>query len=142
MYMQINNDLSIKKNSHSIMNRLKKRHHLDVDMRNRILVLAKCIMCESLKDFISKLGRKNIDAKEHELKLKIHILHQESCKSLYHTWRSKSMQSKDEFLCVICDKMDHAKIAVPKFQATKQIDLWAWTITHYLHWYDSTWSWR
>jgi hypothetical protein len=112
MYMQINNDLSIKKNSHSIMNRLKKRHHLDVDMRNRILVLAKCIMCESLKDFISKLGRKNIDAKEHE------------------------------FLCVICDKMDHAKIAVPKFQATKQIDLWAWTITHYLHWYDSTWSWR
>jgi hypothetical protein len=31
------------------------------------------------------------------------------------------MQSKDEFLCVIHDKMDHAKIALPKFQVTNKM---------------------
>ncbi len=78
-------------------------------------------MCESLKDLISKLGRNNIDVKEYELKLKKHILHQKSYKSLYHTWMSKSVQSKDEFLCVIPDKIDHAKTALPKFQVTNKM---------------------
>jgi hypothetical protein len=39
------------------MKRLRKRHHLNVDVRKRGHVLAKCTMCESLKDLISKLGR-------------------------------------------------------------------------------------
>ncbi len=55
-------------------------------------------MCESLKDLISKLGKNISDVKEYELKLKKKFLHQESCKSLNHTWRSKSMHLKDEFL--------------------------------------------
>jgi len=94
-------DLSIRGIFQSTMSRLRKKHHLNVDMWKRGLLLAKCIICESLKDLISKLGRNNIDAKEYELKLKKHILHQESCISLYHTWRLEFVQSKDEFLCVI-----------------------------------------
>jgi hypothetical protein len=31
------------------------------------------------------------------------------------------VQSKDEFLCVIHDKIDHAKIALPKFQVTNKM---------------------
>jgi hypothetical protein len=57
------------------MSKLRKRHHLNVDVRERGFVFAKCTMCESLKDLISKLGRNNNDGKEYELKLKKHLLH-------------------------------------------------------------------
>ncbi len=73
-------------------------------------------MCGSFKDLISKLGKNNSDAKEYELKLEKHILHQESCRNMYHIWRFKFVRSKDAFLCVIHDKMDHVKIAFPWFQ--------------------------
>jgi hypothetical protein len=98
------------------MNRLRKRHHFNVDVRKRGSIFAKCMMCESLKDLISKLGRNNNDAKEYELKLRKHILHQKPCRSLYHIWRSEFVRIKDEFLCVIHDKMDHAKTTLPRFQ--------------------------
>jgi ABC-type iron transport system FetAB permease component len=31
------------------------------------------------------------------------------------------MHSKDEFLCIIHDKMDHAKIALPRLQITNKM---------------------
>jgi len=68
------------------MGRLSKRHHLNVDVRKKGSIFAKCTMCESLKDLISKLGQTSSDTKEYELKLRKHLLHdQESCISLYHT---------------------------------------------------------
>jgi hypothetical protein len=103
------------------MSRLKKRHHFNMDVWKTWSIFAKCTMCESLKDLISKLGRNNNDVKKYELKLKKHILHQDFYKILYHTWRSEFMQFKDEFLCVIHDKMDHAKIALPRFQVTNKM---------------------
>jgi hypothetical protein len=66
------------------MSKLRKGHHLNMDMCKRGSVFVKYIVCESLKDLISKLGRNNNDAKEYELKLRKHILHQEFCQSLYH----------------------------------------------------------
>jgi hypothetical protein len=54
-------------------------------------MFAKCIVGESLKDLISKLGMNSKEALEYEAKLRKHILHQKSCKNLYHTWRTKSM---------------------------------------------------
>jgi hypothetical protein len=94
----------------STMSELKKKHHFNVDVKKRDSIFEKCTMCESLKDLISKLENNNNDAKEYELKLKKHLLHQESYKSLYHTWRFEFMQSKDEFLLFIHNKMDHTKI--------------------------------
>jgi len=35
-------------------------------------------------------------------------------RKLYHTWRLEFMWSKDEFLCIFHDKMDHVKIALPR----------------------------
>jgi hypothetical protein len=46
------------------MSRLRKRHHFNVDVRKKGFVFAKCIVCESLKDLISKLGKNNSDAIE------------------------------------------------------------------------------
>jgi hypothetical protein len=54
------------------MNWLKKKKHLNLDVRKRGFVFAKCIVCESLKDFISKAGKNNPSVKEHEFKLKKH----------------------------------------------------------------------
>jgi hypothetical protein len=71
-----------------MMSHLRKKHHLNVDVRKRGSNFAKCTSCESLKDLISKVG-KNVGAKEHELKLWNHNIHQESCRRLYHTWRAK-----------------------------------------------------
>jgi hypothetical protein len=45
------------------MSKLRKRHHLNVDVRKRGSIFAKCIVCESLKEFKSKLGRNNSDGK-------------------------------------------------------------------------------
>jgi hypothetical protein len=72
-------------------------------------------MWESLKDLIFKLGKNSTNAKEYELKLRKHILHQESCRSLYHIWRLEFVRSKDEFLCIIHDKMHHAKTTLLRF---------------------------
>ncbi len=104
-----------------MMSKLRKRHHLNVDVRKRGSIFAKCIVCESLKDLMLKFRRNNSDTKEYEVKLRKHLLHQKSCRSLYHTWRSKSMQSKDEFLCIIHDKMDHAKITLLRLLTNKMI---------------------
>jgi hypothetical protein len=78
-------------------------------------------MCKSLKDLISKLGKNSSDARKYELKLRKHLLHQELCRSLYHTWRPKYVHSKDEFLCVIHDKMDHVKTTLPRLQVANKM---------------------
>ncbi len=59
--------------------------------------------------------------KEHEIKLNKHNIHQKSCWCLYHTLRAEFVQSKEDFLCVIHDKMDHFKIALPWFQMTNKM---------------------
>jgi hypothetical protein len=103
------------------MNQLRKNHHLNVDVKNKGYVFTKCIVCDWLKDLILKLGKNSCDVKEHELKLKKHLLHQKSCKSLYFTWRSEFMCFKDEFLCIIHDKMDHVKTALPRLQVVNKM---------------------
>ncbi len=40
-------------------------------------------------------------------------------RKVYHTWRVESNQSKEEFLYVIHDKMDHFKTIIPKLQVKK-----------------------
>ncbi len=52
------------------MNRLSKNHHFNVDVQKRRSFFAKCIVSESLKDLISKLGKTNNNVKEYEFKLK------------------------------------------------------------------------
>jgi len=51
------------------MSTLKKKN-LNVDMWKRGFVFAKCTICESLKDLISKAGQNNLCVKEHEIKLR------------------------------------------------------------------------
>ncbi len=120
-FLQINKELNIGSILQFAMSRSRKRHHLNVDVRKRGYVFAKCTLCGSLKDLISKLRRNINDVKKYELKLKKHLLHQELCRSLYHTWRSEFVWSKDKFLCVIHDKMDHGKTAFLRLQVANKM---------------------
>ncbi len=91
MGWQINKELNIGGIFQSTMSRLRKRHHLNVDVRKQGSMFMKYTVCESLKDLISKLGKNSNEVLKYELKLIKHILQQESCKNLYHIWRTKSM---------------------------------------------------
>jgi len=103
------------------MSRLRKRHNLNVDVRKQGFVFTKCIVCESLKDLISKLGKNCNEVLEYEAKLRKHILHQKSCRNLFHTWKKELVRLKDEFLCIIRDKIDHAKIMFPRLQVCNKM---------------------
>jgi hypothetical protein len=116
MLWQINKELNIDEVSQSKMNQLRKKFHINVDVGKKGSTFAKCTICKSLKDLMSKVGKNNANAKEHELKLKRHNKHEESCKCFYHSWKTKSIQSKKEFLCIIHNKMDHLKTTLPKLQ--------------------------
>jgi len=56
-----------------------------MDVWNNFIFFAKCTICESLKDLISKVGKNNLCVKKHDIKLKKHNNNQESCQRLYHT---------------------------------------------------------
>jgi hypothetical protein len=58
MFLQISKEFNIASISQPAMNMLKKRHHFNVDVQKRRSIFTKCTMCESLKDLISKLGKK------------------------------------------------------------------------------------
>ncbi len=55
------------------------------------------------------------------MKLKRHNKHQELCRRLYRSWKVESIQSKEEFLCIIHNKMDHLKIALPRLQVKNKM---------------------
>ncbi len=90
-------------------------------MWKRGFVIAKCTICESLKDLISKARKKNPSVKEHEIKLKKHNIHQEFCWHSYHTWKVEFVQCKEDFLFVIHDKMDHSKTGLPQLQVKNKM---------------------
>jgi hypothetical protein len=83
----------------------KRKKHLNVDVRKKGSIFAKCIICESLKDLISKVGKNNLSVKEHGIKLKKHNIHglslnpkmrssNKSCKEVPVVWMHWSMQTK------------------------------------------------
>jgi hypothetical protein len=57
------------------MNRLRKKKHLNVNVQKKGYIFVKCIVCESLKDLISKVGKNNLSVKEHAIKLKKDNIH-------------------------------------------------------------------
>jgi hypothetical protein len=122
------------------MSKVRKRHHININVQKRGLTFAKCLMCQSVKDLILKLGKNSNDAREYDLKLKKHLLHQKLCKILYHTWRSKFVFERWVPTCYPWQN-GLVENCIPKVVGGKQNDLWAWTIAHYLDGYDNSWSW-
>ncbi len=121
MILQISKELNIDEVFQFVMSQLMKKYHFNVNVQKRGSTFAKCIVCESLKNLISKVGKNSASAKEHEFKLKRHNKHGESCRHFYHSWKVESIPSKEEFLCIIHNKMDHSKIVLPRLQVKNKM---------------------
>jgi hypothetical protein len=103
------------------MSWLRKKHNLNVDVWKKGFTFAKCIVCESLKGLVSKVEKNNASEKEAQMKLKRHNMHQKNCIPMWQSWRTEFVWSKEEFLCVIHDRMDHSKIAIPRLKVKNKI---------------------
>jgi hypothetical protein len=119
--LQISKELNIDEVSQYLMSRLRKKYHLNVDVQKRGSTFTKYTICKSLKDLMSKVGKNSVSAKEHELKLKRYNKHQKLCRHLYHSWKVESIQSKEEFLCIIHNKMDHSKTTLPRLRVKNKM---------------------
>jgi hypothetical protein len=73
--LQISKELNIDEVFQFVINQLMKKYHLNVNVQKGGSTFAKCIVCESLKDLISKVRKNSASAKEHEFKLKRHNKH-------------------------------------------------------------------
>jgi hypothetical protein len=47
-----------------------------------------------LQGFDIENWNNSVGAKEHEIKLRLHNIHHESCRCLYHIWNNQSNQDK------------------------------------------------
>jgi hypothetical protein len=66
-------------------------------------------------DLISKVGKNNPCVKKHKIKLKKHNIQKRILSMFISHWRVESRLPKEDFLCVIHDKMDHSKTPLPQF---------------------------
>ena len=95
---------------------MKKRLFRHVEVKAPNNNFSRCSECDFLQDCISRYPRGcdewatlvNVRTK--------HINYQNACRRLYHGWSSNSVDSPTEFLCIIHDKMDHTKSAIPQMQ--------------------------
>ena len=77
---------------------------------------SRCSECDFLQDCISRYPRGCDEWATLVNDRTKHINYQNACPRLYHGWSSNSVDSLTEFLCIIHDKMDHTKSAIPRMQ--------------------------
>ena len=104
--------------SQSTISRIRK------DLFNNIAIkpvgssLAKCLTCDQLQEFILKSPKGSPEYVEFVKQREEHFAHQQSCRRLYGAWREESKRNPSDILCIIHDKMDTAKIALPRMRVT------------------------
>ena len=77
---------------------------------------SRCSECDFLQDCISRYPRGCDEWATLVNDMTKHIKYQNACRCLYHGWSSNSVDSPMEFLCIIHDKMDYTKSAIPRMQ--------------------------
>ena len=77
---------------------------------------SRCSECDFLQDCITRYPRGCDEWATFVNDRTKHINYQNACRRLYHGWSSNSVDSPTEFLCIIHDKMDHTKSAIPRMQ--------------------------
>ena len=109
---------NVKPVSQSTVSVMKKKlfRHIEVKAPNNNF--SKCTECDFLQDCISKYLRGCEEWATLVNDRTKHINYQNACRRLYHGWSSNSVDSPTKFLCIIHDKMDHTKTAIPRMQRT------------------------
>ena len=107
---------NVKPVSQSTVSVMKKKLFRNVEVKAPSSNFSRCSECDFLQDCISRYPwgcNEWATLVNHKTK---HINYQNACRCLYHGWSSNSVDSPSEFLCIIHDKMDHTKSAIPRMQ--------------------------
>ncbi len=73
---------------------------------------SKCDICTSIKVKLEST-KNQVERARYMAQRRAHMLQQMSCRNLYYAWRSSSEMNPTKFLCIIHDKMDQSKTAIP-----------------------------
>ena len=107
---------NVKPVSQSTVSVMKKKLFRHVEVKAPNNNFSKCSECDFLQDCISRYPRGCDEWATLMNDRTKHINYQNACCRLYHGWSSNSIDSPIEFLCIIHDKMDHTKFAIPQIQ--------------------------
>jgi hypothetical protein len=116
--LQTNVALGLPPVSQSTISRIRKDLFSNVAIKPVGSSFAKCSTCDQLQQFLLK-SPKGSPAYVTFMKQRTqHLNHQASCRRLYASWREESKRNPQDFLCIIHDKMDTAKTALPRMRVT------------------------
>ena len=116
--MQLNRDYGLRVVNQSTISRIKKEHFNNVYIKPIGSSFAKCTTCDDLQQFIVKSSKGGPNYIEFMKQRTEHLNHQASCCHLYASWREESKRNPQEILCIIHDKMDTSKTALPIMRVT------------------------
>ena len=104
--------------SQSTISRIKKEQFNNVSIKPVGSSFAKCSLCDQLQQFLLKSPKGSPEYVEFMKQQTRHLNHQASCRPLYASWREESKRNPQEILCIIHDKMDTSKTALPRMRVT------------------------
>ena len=104
--------------SQSTINRIRKDFFNNLAIKHVGSSFAKCSTCDQLQEFILKSPKGSPEYVEFMKQREEHLTHQQSCCHLYGAWREESKRNPSVILCIIHDKMDTTKTALPRMRIT------------------------
>ena len=119
--LQTNIEYGLKPISQPTISRIWKEHFNNVAIKPIGGLFAKCTECDTLQQYISRVPRGLPQYMLFVNQRTYHLQHQASCQQIYHSWRKESKRNKGNILCIIHDKMDTAKIVIPRMWVTTKL---------------------
>ncbi|KAG0567459.1 hypothetical protein KC19_7G136300 [Ceratodon purpureus] len=112
----VNEQCNAKPISQSSVNRMRKEYFRNVEVKAVGSNFSKCTECDFLVELIAKYPRGSDEWQSLTEDRTRHLNYQRACRNIYYGWTTQSIQSPNEFLCIIHDKMDTSKTAIPRMQ--------------------------
>jgi hypothetical protein len=113
---QANARMDLQAVSQSTVSQIRSRSFRNVQVKPAGSNFSRCTECDFLRCCISKYPK---DCPEWQALVDDrtrHITYQNACRRIYRGWSTQSVESLSQFLCIIHDKMDHTKTAIPRMQ--------------------------
>jgi hypothetical protein len=111
---QANARMGLQAVSQSIVSQIKSRSFRNVQVKPAGNNFSRCTACDFLCYCISKYPK---DCPKWQALVDDrtrHINYQNACQRIYRGWSTQSVESPFQFLCIIHDKMDQTKTAIPR----------------------------
>ena len=99
----------------SVVSYLHQTFFKEVAIHKKGNNFSKCIECTELSEQKAHLSGLKEELEQFRLDEKAHHVEHSKGRLLYHAWRIESIQHPKSYLCIIHDKMDHAKTGIPSF---------------------------